>query len=301
MVKILIGGSPCTFWSIAQKDRETAAAGTGWELFLNYLIAKEKFKPDFFLYENNHSISREIKEQISRELGVKNHCINSALVSAQERKREYWYNAENVQIRDRGIKLQDIVQSGIAEREKAFCLDASYWKGGNIKAYFQKHRRTQIFSKEPNEKQGFEVVGGNVEIEGVKYKTNLPDGTYWNRNMTDTEAARLQTMPDNYCRAVSKTQAIKCYGNGWTAEVIIEILRGILKGISESEEILVVSMYDGIGTGRYCLDKAGFKNIKYCAYEIDEHAKKVALDNYPDIVKMGDAYQVRTDGWKMML
>ena len=57
MVKILIGGSPCTYWSIAQKERETTATGQGWELFLNYIIAKEKFKPDFFLYENNNSIS----------------------------------------------------------------------------------------------------------------------------------------------------------------------------------------------------------------------------------------------------
>ncbi len=48
MVKFLIGGSPCTHWSIAQsKNRETAAAGIGWELFRNYLIAKEKFKEAF--------------------------------------------------------------------------------------------------------------------------------------------------------------------------------------------------------------------------------------------------------------
>ena len=46
---ILIGGSPCTYWSIAQTNgRETKAEGMGWELFKNYLIAKEKFKPDFF-------------------------------------------------------------------------------------------------------------------------------------------------------------------------------------------------------------------------------------------------------------
>lgn len=33
MKKILIGGSPCTHWSIAQKNnRETTAEGIGWEL-----------------------------------------------------------------------------------------------------------------------------------------------------------------------------------------------------------------------------------------------------------------------------
>ena len=41
MIKLLIGGSPCTHWSIAQtKNRETAPEGIGWELFLNYLIAR---------------------------------------------------------------------------------------------------------------------------------------------------------------------------------------------------------------------------------------------------------------------
>ena len=48
-MKILIGGSPCTHWSIAQtKNRETEASGIGWELFLNYRIARDKYKPDFF-------------------------------------------------------------------------------------------------------------------------------------------------------------------------------------------------------------------------------------------------------------
>ena len=65
MIKLLIGGSPCTFWSIAQKNnRETKAMGLGWELFKNYLVAKEKFKPDFFLYENNKSAAKAIKDQI---------------------------------------------------------------------------------------------------------------------------------------------------------------------------------------------------------------------------------------------
>ena len=70
-IKILIGGSPCTHWSIAQKNnREVTAEGVGWELFKNYLIAKEKFQPDFFLYENNKSASQAIKDQIAYELGV---------------------------------------------------------------------------------------------------------------------------------------------------------------------------------------------------------------------------------------
>ena len=116
MIKLLIGGSPCTFWSIAQKNnRETKAEGLGWELFKNYLVAKEKFKPDFFLYENNKSAAQPIKDQISRELDVDLMYINSALVSAQNRQRFYAFNWEVEQPEDRGILLKDILEGGVAE------------------------------------------------------------------------------------------------------------------------------------------------------------------------------------------
>lgn len=104
-MKLLIGGSPCTHWSIAQtKHRETEPSGLGWELFLNYLIAREKYRPDYFLYENNKSMSPAIRAQITRELGVEPILINSALVSAQSRQRLYWTNIPGVeQPEDRGI------------------------------------------------------------------------------------------------------------------------------------------------------------------------------------------------------
>ena len=45
MIKFLIGGSPCTYWSIAQtKNRETKDEGLGWELFVNYCIDSDKYK-----------------------------------------------------------------------------------------------------------------------------------------------------------------------------------------------------------------------------------------------------------------
>lgn len=58
-------------------------------------------------------------------------------------------------------------------------------------------------------------------------------------------------------------------------------------------------MYDGIGTGRYCLDKMGFTNVTYYAYEIDKPAMTVALSNYPDIIQLGDAFDLRRDDWEL--
>ena len=47
---------------------------------------------------------------------------------------------------DKGIKLKDILENGITDREKSHCLDAHYFKGGNLKTYFEKHRRQLVFS-----------------------------------------------------------------------------------------------------------------------------------------------------------
>ena len=302
MVKILIGGSPCTYWSIAKTgnkfnkiDRETKPEGLGWELFLNYLIAKEKFKPDYFLYENNYSISKEIKQCISENLGTENMCINSELVSAQFRRREYWFNWAAVQPTDRKISFQDIKDTDY-EYCKQFKVKRTpsrerMWNGGEGRngSHQCANITNAVKTKAVTTKQDRSNNAGLVEFEDFC------------RYLTTHELEKLQTMLEGYTKAISKSLAEKALGNGWTAEVIIYLLSVALKDIPHNEEILVLSMYDGIGTGRYCLDKLGYTNVKYFAYEIDENAKKVALDNYPDIIQMGDAFRVREDTWALPL
>lgn len=360
MIKILIGGSPCTKWSIAQsKDRETTAAGIGWELFENYLFAKEKFRPDLFLYENNKSAAQPIKDQISEELDVDLMYINSSLVSAQNRQRFYGFNWTVPQPQDRGIMLNDILESGESWLEKSYAY-TTRCNGAIPEDTLKRHRHTMVAERiteaswdlipgakifvteralrqgdEKGTKQGkyvylhsaektnailagqahnekvivpapegkwktiYEVRNGRIEINGSFYEINLSDGFYIIRKLTVTEACRLQTLPDNYCRAVSDAQAYKGIGNGWTAEVIIHILAGALSSIPRNEKLLVLSMYDGIGTGRYCLEKMGFTNVEYHAYEIDKYAMRVANSNYADIIQHGDAFQLRESGWSL--
>ena len=159
-MKLLIGGSPCTHWSIAQtKNRETEASGIGWELFLNYRIARDKYQPDFFLYENNKSMAPAIKAQISKELGVEPVLINSALVSAQNRQRLYWAGKRNPdgtysqvpveQPEDRGILLRDILESGVCWREKAYTLDAHYYKTAGMYNPAKQHSYSRLMAAEP--------------------------------------------------------------------------------------------------------------------------------------------------------
>lgn len=381
MKKFLIGGSPCTHWSIAQsKGRETTAEGVGWELFRNYLIAKDKFKPDFFLYENNKSAAQAIKDQIAAELEAPLQYINSALVSAQQRNRNF---GDVPQPEDRGILLKDIIEHGtpwidksyalttrcvggipedtikkhrhtmIAEpillnataEGKAQCLRATCYKDGirnlvgnivdrrtcvatpiklgEINGGGQGNRIYSISGKaitlaagsggmgshtglyaipieDGKARKVYEVKDGLININGNDFPIKLQDRLYAIRKLTVTEAARLQTMPDDYCQAVSDTQAYKALGNGWTAEVIIYLLSYALKDIPKDEEIIVLSMYDGIGTGRYSFDRLGYHNIKYYAYEIDKFAIKIANSNYPDIIQCGDAFQVREKDWRLI-
>lgn len=131
----LIGGSPCTYWSIAQKNnRETEASGMGWELFSQYVKALHEAKPKYFVYENNKSMSKAIRASIDEAFGFEAVCINSTLVSAQNRQRLYWvgkrnedgtYSKVNVeQPEDRGILLRDVLE-GVAYRDKARCVIAS--------------------------------------------------------------------------------------------------------------------------------------------------------------------------------
>ena len=102
-------------------------SGTGWELFRNYLIAKEKYKPDYFLYENNRSMSKAIREKITEELRVEPIPINSALVSAQNRRRLYWTNIPGVgQPEDRGILLRNILETETAYRNGTRRLTAAF-------------------------------------------------------------------------------------------------------------------------------------------------------------------------------
>ena len=555
MKKILIGGSPCTYWSVAQKNnRETEPSGIGWELFENYLIAKEKFKPDFFLYENNKSAAQAIKDEIKKRLnawdgtlfmqdsGARYIEINSALVSAQNRQRFYVHNCGEVeQPKDRGILLKDILEirvgtypSGAKNKEskqyRIYGIDGKSTtlcgegggmgaktglyaipktieralpklcdKYGCIPEMFNAYNGVEITDKAPTLSTGsmdtsscavsilektnkpvYEVRDGKITIKGKQYPIKLADGFYIIRKLTVTECCRLQTMPDFYMsariekvkeivlkckdvptqivtiplqtekqgyainttfdlkemevqnlkdqsltphclalsrdvididkriwdivlctikdlrekgqhdyleaimnmfkatmsadlsieklpkecldenlkreksytiltliqkiiekitsmfvpqkntrvyiencaenclsasptsltvgtlysmeknmRLVSESACYKGLGNGWTAEVIIHILSNALKDVPKDEEIVVLSMYDGIGTGRYCLDKMGFTNVEYHAYEIDKYAMQIAMSNYPDIMQHGDAYQVREEDWKI--
>lgn len=142
---MVMGGSPCTFWSIAKAKREVDKNGIGWKLFMRFVDAVKQVRPRYFLYENVASMPNAIREYISEELGMEPVKINSALVSAQQRNRLYWTNIPHiVQPADKGILLQDILESGFSMgQDKSWCITATY-NGACFPDDYIKHKRSMV-------------------------------------------------------------------------------------------------------------------------------------------------------------
>lgn len=211
---ILIGGSPCTHWSIANKNRTVVCEGLGWDLFMQYVRAMNELNPDYFLYENNYRISESIRDTISHLLGTEPIMINSALVSAQSRKRYYWTNISIHDMPlDKQIYFKDILSN---DRE---------WK--------------------PLGKWVYSKWGDDIKLNGLKTidspKSNTittnkthPRQYYLNQdksmytNLTPEEYEKLQTLPEGYTEGVSNVNRYKLVANGWTVDVIAHIFKGLL-------------------------------------------------------------------------
>lgn len=231
-IDLLIGGSPCQDLSIAKANRE-GLNGERSGLFWKYVECLKKFKPKYFLLENNNSMPKEAKDTISEILGVKPIMINSSLVSAQLRKRLYWTNIPGVeQPKDKGILLADIIESGTVDREKALCLTRRYAGFSGSQDYY----RHRYFGKS----FGQAVFEGNATPEEHKraykklgrYSGIEIDGTM--RQMTHNECEKLQTLPIDYTKyeiinnelkETPKGARYEMIGNGWTVDVIAHIFK----------------------------------------------------------------------------
>jgi len=143
-IDLVIGGSPCQGFSFAGKMLNFDDPRS--RLFFEYVRLVNELKPKYFLLENV-KMKQESKDIITEYMGVDPIEINSALVSAQTRKRLYWTNIPNVgQPEDKGIVLKDIIEDGMAGEapvkhtdrnrrhlkdvnDKSLCTSATMYKG----------------------------------------------------------------------------------------------------------------------------------------------------------------------------
>jgi DNA (cytosine-5)-methyltransferase 3A len=225
-VDLLIAGFPCQDLSIAKRDGK-GLEGARSGLFSKCLEALEICKPKYFLFENVNSMKKEWKDKISELLGVEPIMINSALLTAQMRKRLYWTNIPNIQQpQDKGIVLKDIIESGDTERLKSYCITATY-SGACPENYFN-HGQRQLVWKDKS-----------YCIPATYYKENVKsllkrkkEGLFISlkdmvRKLTPVECERLQGFPDNYSKGISNTQRYKALGNSFTVPIIKHILQNL--------------------------------------------------------------------------
>ena len=173
-IDLIVAGFPCQSWSMAgarlgDRDSRGQLFWTTLDIIQHVLKANPRAK---FLMENvkmKADFEQYITHHTQQALGVVNkHLINSALVSAQNRQRYYWTNIEGVeQPKDKGVVLKDILENGVTDREKSHCIDANYFKGGNLKSYFEKHRRQLVFSPNGLCHVGDADLNGNQSIKRV--------------------------------------------------------------------------------------------------------------------------------------
>jgi DNA (cytosine-5)-methyltransferase 3A len=215
---LVMGGSPCTFWSVARMntkgegtpERETEAEGLGYDMFMKFVEAVRVVNPKYFLYENNFSINKKIKDAITNELGVEPIVINSKLVSAQSRKRCYWTNIPGVkQPKDKGVVFNQVITS---DRDWRVIGEWAYKHWGDKKKI-----------------DGLKSINCEKSHTLTTSKTH-PMNYYLNHdktmysNLTAEEFETLQTLPIGYTEGITNGKRYKAIGNGWTVDVIAHIL-----------------------------------------------------------------------------
>ena len=146
-------------------------------------------------------------------MGVEPIEINSSLLSGQNRPRLYWTNIPNITIPvDKGIKFKDLVNND-----------------------YEFKPLTKWFFSKWGDKQKIDTLRTIHADKSFCLTTSKshPKNYYLNKDRTMArmlerdEVERLQTIPNGYTNAVSKTDAHKMVGNGWTVDVIAHILKEI--------------------------------------------------------------------------
>lgn len=208
---LILAGSPCQGFSVSAEARaqgfEDVRSGLFYT-FVDMLKYWQGINPNVKFLLENVKMKKAWRDQITDILGVEPVLINSELVSAQSRPRYYWANWTITQPEDRHITLDSILEDGEAVREKGYCIDANYWKGGS-----------------PKDAQGHVSFKHQRARRAMVYMGGERDNPACYRKLTPWEVEKMQTVPVGYTEGVSNTQRYKMLGNGWTIEVIAHILK----------------------------------------------------------------------------
>ena len=232
-IDLLIGGSPCTNFSFAGK-RNGMSTTTNEEIYTlhRYLDLKKegfqfegesflfweymrilndirKYNPNVKFLLENVEMGKKWERTLSEAIGLFGVHINSALVSAQNRKRIYWTNIRTKQMglfgdvysdipqpEDRGILLKDILEDGVEEK---------YYLNADVINKLVQHRERHKelghgfgakFHNKDEKMQALKVGGKGMDDlicvpcdychdEGIRFKADGKTGTLLSRARND--------------------------------------------------------------------------------------------------------------------
>jgi len=231
-IDLLIGGSPCQNLSITTIDRikhNQGLEGEKSKLFYEYVRVLEWIKQNNnkgvkFLLENVGSMKDKDKEIITAAMEVNPINLDSADFSAQNRDRYYWTNIKidspiptnNTVLSDIILTPEEVEQQETGRMKVWYEEDFEYINSdGNVEAILDisGHDILKRIQKKSHKCATLTTCTG-----GNRQKKIIQEGKA--RKLLPIEYERLQTVPDNYTKAVSNTRRYNMLGNGWTVEVI---------------------------------------------------------------------------------
>lgn len=219
-IDLLIGGSPCQGFSFAGKllnfNDERSKLFFVYVDILNHI---KNVNPNVKFLLENVKMKADYQNVISGYLGVEPMRINSSLVSAARRDRLYWVNFDVDMPEDRGITFDDINGNTTDWLSNTYIDKVSKWKAQ------QDPLKNVTYIGTKAKLPCLTARGYNQSHSGMIL---ISDGTRY-RYLTNNEAELAMTLPIDYTKGISDRERARCLGNGWTAEVIVHILKHLIK------------------------------------------------------------------------
>jgi site-specific DNA-cytosine methylase len=236
-IDIVIFGSPCQTFSIACKTDKRIGLEDDMKsgLFLHCNRILKEINPKFFFMENVASMKDEDRDFITKLMCEEPQKVNANLVSPALRNRYYWTNLKpQEELKDRNILLNDILEDGWSDRDKARSLLVSDSRPLTTPAkmfhrYYSTGFTTLVFkSKEHYEecvKEYESLAGGKRKLTAKEldtYTGNVFDGV---RYLYQSELEKCQCVPSGYTKSLNRNDATDVLGDGWNIGVIAYFFR----------------------------------------------------------------------------
>lgn len=287
-IGLLIGGSPCQGFSNAGKGLNFDDPRS--KLFFTYVDILNELKQRNsslkFMLENV-KMKQIWKDIITEQVGVEPVLINSALVSAQNRKRLYWTNFPVSQPEDKGIMLEDIIENGEVDRNKSYTIDANYFKGGNPRSYFEDGKRQLVFGA---------AIRNQVTKRGVEEQLNVrKDGK--SNCVVPTHSNKLNGvyipvnlyLSDKEIEEVAKKKAAKTFASG-KSEGSIQFPQALNR---KSLCLLAGGTTGNHRTTNVIDDNVGYRKLT----PIECERLQTVEDNWTSMVSNTQRYKMLGNGW----